>query len=179
MSTVAANVNVGYTGGVYFADTDTDLPTDATTTLDVDFVEVGYLGEDGITQSISESSQQIKAWQAGDIVRMMQTDQSVSYKFTMIESNSNTLAAYFGDDNYSAGVGTIKAGQMPRKAWVLYVVDGASKIRVVIPNGQITERGDVVFQTASAIGYTITIEAFPDSEGAKSYTYYDTATVSS
>lgn len=177
MATVAANVNVGVTGGVYFAPVGTALPTSPSAALNVAFLEVGYLGEDGITQSVGDTTTEIKAWQNADVVRTIQTDHSATFKLTMEETNANSLAAYYGA-NYVAGVGQIKSGVLARKAWIIHVIDGTSLIRIVVPNGQITERGDVVYQNGAAIMYPITIEAYPDASGVKAYVYYATATVS-
>jgi hypothetical protein len=167
--TTSANVMVGVTGGAYVAPEGTTLPTDATTSLNGAFVEVGYLSEDGISQSISEDITDLVAWQNADVVRKIQTSHDVTYSFTMIETTDVTLETFYG--NYAAGAVEITADQLPRQSWVLSVVDGTDLIRIVIPEGQIIERGDLVFQNGDAVGYPITITAFPDDDGVKAYLY--------
>jgi hypothetical protein len=174
MATDASNVNVAVTGGVYFAPLATALPVDTTTALAVAFLEVGFLGEDGVTQSIGDSNTAIKAWQNASVVRRIQTEHTLTFKFTMIETNANSLAAYYG--TYAAGVAQIKAGVLAHRVWVLHVIDGTDLIRIVVPDGQITERGDVSYVNGAEIGYPVTLECFPeDTTEVKAYVYLATA----
>jgi hypothetical protein len=177
MATIAANVNVAVTGGVYYGPTSTPLPASPSAALNAGFLDCGYIGEDGITQTVGDTTTEIRAWQNSDVVRRIQTDHSAQFKLTLLENNANTLAAYFGG-NYTAGVGKIQSGVLPRKAWVFHIIDGTSLVRVVVPDGQIVERGDVVYKNGEAIGYPITIECYPDVNGVKAFVYYATATVS-
>jgi hypothetical protein len=167
--TTSANVMVGVTGGAYVAPEGTPLPTDAATALNGAFTEVGYLSEDGVSQSISEDITDLVAWQNSDVVRKIQTSHDLTYSFTMIETSDVTLETFYG--NYAAGAVEINATQLPRQPWVLSVVDGDDLLRIVIPDGQITERGDLVFQNGDAVGYPITITCFPDDDGNKAYLY--------
>ena len=61
----SANVNAGKpaaTGAIFVAPLGTTLPTDATTAKNGAFVELGYVSEDGVTNSNSTNSADIKAW---------------------------------------------------------------------------------------------------------------------
>lgn len=177
MTTVASQVQVAVTGGISTAAVGTALPTSPTATPDVLFKDVGYISEDGVTQATGDSTTEIKAWQNGDVVRRIQTDHSVTFSFMMIETNAVSLDAYYGG-NYSAGVVQMKAGVMPRRSWILDMLDGTSKIRNVIPDGQITDRGDVVWKNGDKVGYQVTIECYPDASGVKAYQYLATGAVS-
>lgn len=175
MANVAGNVLVGKpaaTGGVYYADTGTTVPTDATSSLAGGFTSTGYISEDGVVQSIGADTTQIKAW-GGDIVRTVQTSHDVTYQFTMIETTDASLAAYYGEDNVSPGAFVIKSGDLPHKVWDLEIADGDASVRLVIPNGQITERGDITYKDDTSIAYPVTLTAYPDSSGNKVYGYSD------
>ena len=66
----ANNVTTGKrrtAGGIYRAAAGTTLPTDATTSLAAAFKEIGYISEDGVTNSISKTTNEIKEW-GGDTV---------------------------------------------------------------------------------------------------------------
>lgn len=165
----AANVMVGVTGAVHVAPEGTAIPTDTTTALNAAFDDVGYISDAGVTQSIGETITNLKAWQNGDVVRKIQTEHDVTYQFTMIETSDVTLNEYYG--NYAAGAFQITGDQLPRRRWVLEVVDGDDDLRIVIPEGQITERGDIVYQNGDAVGYQVTISCFPDDDGVKAYGY--------
>jgi len=59
-----------------------------------------------------------------------------------------------------------------RQSFILDVVDGAELLRTYIPQGEVTEVGDVVYASGSAIGYEVTITAYPDTTlGASAKTY--------
>lgn len=169
MTLTAENVKVGVTGGIFGAPAGTTLPTSSSESLNAAFVEVGYLSDDGVVQSMGASTTKIKAWQNSANVRTIQTEFDLTYKFTMIESNGTVMAAYYG--NYTAGTVEISSDLGDRGPWVLNVVDGDDKIRIVIPDGDITERGDVVYKSDSAIAYPVTITAYPDTSGNNAYLY--------
>ena len=66
----SANVTAGIpkVGGAFFhAPLGTDLPTDAKTALDAAFKNLGYISEDGLTESTSIDTNTVKAW-GGDVV---------------------------------------------------------------------------------------------------------------
>lgn len=171
MAGVSGNVRVGTTGQVFAAPTGTTLPTNATTAPHATFLagEIGYVSDAGITQTIGAESTSIVAWQNADVVREIQTSHTVTFQFEMLETNSKTLAAFFG--NYSASTVEVTGEQLGRQAWVIHVEDAGNDIRIVIPDGQITERGDIVYANAEAVRYPITITAYPVSD-VKATIYY-------
>jgi hypothetical protein len=79
MALDASNVEVAVTGAVYLAPLGTTLPTDSDTPLDGAFQNVGYLSEDGITETPEEDTTEIQAWQNGDIVRRVLTSHEIQY----------------------------------------------------------------------------------------------------
>lgn len=178
MTNVAANVEVGVTGSVYSAPPASTLPTDNTSALDGAFVDLGYVSDAGVIQKTTTATTQINAWQKGDTVREIQTDHTLTYEFSMIETKAATLKAFYGDDNYTAGSGTkytvhVTGEQGVRGCWVLEMEDPAQAepVRVVLPDAQVTARGDVVWKSDTVIGYDVTITAYPDSSGNKAYIY--------
>ena len=181
MALTADNVRVGVTGAVYGAATGTTLPTDVDTTLDAEFDELGYLSEDGITQAIGSDVNDIRAWQNGDIVRKVQTSHDLTYAMSFLETNEHTLGVYYGDYSGTSDAGTIEVrGTMGiRQSWVFNVIDGDAKLRVVIPDGQVTERGEIAYVNGDAIMYPVTITAYPDASGVKAYIYYENGVSSS
>lgn len=175
MALTADNVVVAVTGSLNRAPVNSTLPVNATSALDAAFVDQGYLSEDGVTMTIDSQTTDIVAWQNADVVRTVQTSNNVTLQATMIESMDEVFKTFFGNYNLTGGVGatTITGAALPKSAFVLNVLDGINKIRLVIPNGQINERGDVVFQNGEAVGYPVTITAYPDANGVKVYMYVD------
>jgi hypothetical protein len=98
------------TGGILLAPTGTPLPTDTTTTPDAAFVGAGYIGEDGVTENGERSTEKIRSW-GGDTVKLVQTEHSLSYTFTFIETlNTKVLEAVYGDSNVTKMPATTTSG---------------------------------------------------------------------
>lgn len=164
-------------GAVYRAPIGTALPTDAITALNEAFVDMGYVSEDGVTNSNTIESDEVKAW-GGDTVLMLQTDKTDTFGMTLIEvMNINVLKAVFGDDNVTGTIAeglTVKANasEQEEAAWIIDMVyRGGSKHRVVIPSAKISEIGDITYADGDAVGFEVTITAFPDAEGNTHYEY--------
>lgn len=173
----ASKVEVAVTGAVYLAPLGTTLPTDSSTALDEAFENVGYLSEDGITETPEEDTTEIRAWQNGDIVRRVLTSHEIQYGFTMIESNEHSLKAYYG--NYSAGDIQITGEQLPRQCMVIETIDEGQIRRRVVPVAQVTERGEVSLTNSDATGFEVTITGYPDDNGVKVYIYAPAAVAES
>jgi hypothetical protein len=169
VATTAANVQVGVTGHVYTAPLATALPVTPTATLNAAFNEVGYINEDGLVTATSTDQNDIKAWQNGDIVRKVQDEHDVTYALSLLETNDQTLEVYYG--NYTNGTVEVRADNETRGEWVFHVVDGGDLIRIVLPDGQVTDRGDIQYVNGNAVMYPIVVTAYPDASGVKAYLY--------
>lgn len=179
MSTVT-NVSVGKPkigGAIFRAPLGTTLPTDAVTALDNAFVEMGYVSEDGVTNSNSPESDTVRAW-GGDVVLTLMEGREDTFQFTLIEAkNVEVLKAVFGEENVS---GTLTTGisiqntneDLDDCVWVIDMIlrDNTVK-RVVIPDGKVSEVGDITYSDSDAIGYEITLSAMPDEDGVLHYEY--------
>ena len=170
----AANVMTGkpkVTGGIRYGRGVTTFPTDATTELDATLLDAGYVSSDGLVQTIDASDEKITAW-GGDVVKIVRTEHSVSYTFTLIETrNADALKLMFGEENVTIAANNIsvdiKAAMVPRAGFVFDMADEKS-VRVVVKDGQPSLSGDVNFVDEDVISYPITVEAFPDADGVKS-----------
>lgn len=189
MSNTAANILAGKplaSGGVAVAPVGSTAPTDASTELDAAFIKSGYIGEGGLTETTDRTTEKVKAW-GGDTVKVLQTDFAVTYSFTFLESlNAEVLKAVYGDANVvtteadgSTTFNTthdvkVNGDELPHKAYVFEVKDGDAKVRIHVPDGQITDVGEVTYSDSDVIAYTVTVEAFRDpSLGANAVKYLD------
>ena len=168
-------------GAVYRAPLGTSLPTDTTTQLNEAFKCVGYVSEDGMTNSLSRSSEPIKAW-GQDIVMHAQSDYEETWKGMFIEAlNSELLKMTYGDSNVSGTLATgltvqKNAKELDEASYVIEMaIRGGGVKRVVIPDGKVTEVGDISYKDNEVVGYDLTIGCMADSSGNTSYEYVKSA----
>lgn len=164
-------------GSVHVAPLGTTLPTDATTALAAAFESLGYISEDGITNSTTRESASIKEW-GGSTVLNPQTEFEATYKMTLLDSvDLNVLKAVFGSANVTGTLATgitvkVNADELDEQSWAIdMVLNGGAVERDIIPSGKITEVGDIQYVADDAVMFEVTITTHPDSSGNNAYKY--------
>lgn len=180
MANTVTNVSAGKPkvgGAVYRAALGTTAPTSATADLGAAFKALGYVSEDGVTNTNSPSSDVIKAW-GGDPVLVTQTEKTDTFGMTLLEVlNPEVLKAVYHSDNVSGSVAeglTVKANAKEAEdaVWVIdMILRGNVLKRIVIPVGKVSEVAEIVYRDDDAIGYGVTIEAQPDGDENTHYEY--------
>lgn len=165
MATNSANVRVAVSGEVSVGATTAAAPTGTSGAL-TGFSGLGYVSEDGVTETRDRSTDDIKAWQNADTVRTVVTDAGLSYQFTLIETNKDTVELFYGA-TATAGASdgnviVVPANTGGRKSFVIDVIDGSELRRIYVPQGEVTEVGDVTYASGEPIGYDVTIKCYPD-----------------
>jgi hypothetical protein len=161
MAIDATAVRVGVSGIIASAVLGTAAPTSAISSLAA-FTDLGYASDAGVTESNGQTVTEIRAWQNAAIVRRNVTEGTVTFKTVLIQTDLNTIAVVYGTT--IAGDGSIivtPTNERTHRAFVIDVVDGTETVRNWIPDGQITELGDVVYANGEPIGYEVTITAYP------------------
>jgi len=169
----------GVSGAIYRAPLGTSLPSDATTALGADYVELGYVSEDGLVNTNSPESENIKDWGGTDVLNVM-TEKTDEFQLTLIEVlNTDVLEAVYGSSNVTGTLATgieVKANSTePEEAvWVVDMVmrDGVLK-RVAIPDAKISEIGDITYKKDEAVGYEITLTCLADTYGNTHYEFIE------
>lgn len=164
-------------GAIHRAPLGTALPTDAKTALNEAFKSLGYCDENALVNARTMESSIIHAW-GGDAVLVSQGKMEDKFTFTLIEAlNKDVLATVHGDANVK---GTLEEGievaanaaKMEASVWVIdMILRGGALKRIVIPDGTISELGEVTYSDGAAVGYKITLAAMPDDKGNTHYEY--------
>ena len=169
----------GVSGAIYRAPTGTALPSDATTALTGSYVELGYISEDGLVNTNSPETENIKDWGGTDVLNVL-TEKTDEFQCTLIEVlNEDVLKAVYGASNVTGTLATgitvtANADEQEEAIWVVDMVmrNGVLK-RIVIPNGKISELGDITYKRDEAVGYEITLTGLADSSGNTHYEYIE------
>lgn len=175
------------TGAIKHAPIGTALPTlssiaKAGVTLDQAFEGDEYVSEDGLTMTPSMSTTEIKDWSGSTVRKVLESfDGTLSWK--MISTNAGSLGVAFGEDKVNANAATATHGNQVSAAlgahlpdaqsWVFLMKDGDARIVIVVPNGQVTEVGEVTFAANEAVGWEVTLSCYPDTDGECIYIYTD------
>lgn len=158
------------------------IPTDATTALDSDLKLLGYVSDDGVTHSMANSEDGIKAW-GGDTVLIPDADRTDDFQFTLLEiMNEEVLKAVYVDSNVTVAAATSSVPKsisiasnsavQPDCVWVIeMVLQGNNPKRIVIPKGVVTEIGEVTYKDDEAVGYQLTVRGKADTSGNTHYEY--------
>lgn len=180
------------TGAIKHAPLGTTLPSlsDISTsgvTLNSAFVGDEYVSEDGLTLSPSMSTTDIKDWSKSTVRKVLDSfDGNLSW--TMISTNEGALGVAFGAEHLTVNAAATTHGKQIKaelgahlpeaQSWVFLMKDGNARVVVLVPNGQVTEVGEVTFSASAAIGWNVTLSCYPDSDGESIYILTDDGVVS-
>ena len=107
----------------------------------------------------------------------------------MISTNEGALGIAFGENHITTSSASATHGEQVRaelgahlpeaQSWVFLMKDGDARIVIVVPNGQVTEVGEVTFASNAAVGWNVTLSCYPDSSGECIYIMTDDGAVTS
>lgn len=191
-----ADVRIGapdqkVTGAIKHAPLGTTIPklsdiTKAAVSLNKDFEGDEYVSEDGLTLSPSISTTDIKDWSGATVRKVLESfDGTLSW--TMISTNAGALAIAFGSENVTEAAATAQHGAQVQaalgaylpeeQAWVFLMKDGDARIVIAVPDGQVTEVGEITFASNAAVGWPVTLSCYPDENGHSIYIMTDDGVV--
>jgi hypothetical protein len=169
MAIDTTEIRVGVTGTVYVAPTGTTLPVEPTEALNVAFVELGSINEDGLSLAPERSIEKIRAWQSRKPVRTMITEDDLSISFALQQWNLTNVKLMFGGGTRSATVGLDSkfvppsAGEVDTRAFIFDWVDDDITYRLVVPQGLVTEVEEIELKKDAAAELGLTVEVLGSS----------------
>lgn len=187
MAVNASNIFVGVpdqaaTGAILSGAAQATAPTDIDSFDFSSAVDSGYISEDGVSISPTDTTTSIKDW-SGAEVRSILTEFTGEITWTHLELNAAAARNYFGDDQVTLTSATDSSGTqmvaglgktvLPTKSWYFKIKDGDRRALVYVPNGQVSKRGDIPFSSSAAITLPITLSTYPDAAGLNIYIYTD------
>ncbi|WP_328439380.1 hypothetical protein OHA71_23870 [Streptomyces sp. NBC_00444] len=169
MANNSDNVRAALNGSIYMAPKGSTAPTDLDTAWAAAWVDLGFMSDDGVSMEYSTDVEDINAWQSVSPVRRILTSVDMTLGFTAIELKARTITAYFPGSTITNVAGAIQRLDIPAApgpqefAFGLEWIDGTIKNRLVIPRGEITDRGAISLGRSSAVGLEMTVTAYASS----------------
>lgn len=164
MSGDTDNARIWLGADVYTAPEDTAAPDDLTDAWGAGWEVLGLLSQDGLTESRSESQTDHWAW-GNTLVRSTRRQHKRTFQVTALEDNLTVFElANPGSTSDTTGGVTTRTVVVPQKdvrAFGFEFVDGDIMKRRIIPKGEVTAVGDVVYSDDGIAMTPLTITAYP------------------
>lgn len=183
----ATEIRIAKNGSINVAPVGTALPDGSTATdvdgdLDSAFVNLGYASEDGVGLNVTPEFLEVPAWQARTPVRRELQAQALSSTFTLLQWNAETVQYAFGGGAITEPSPGIYRYDFPEeedaldeRSLVIDWRDGASKFRLVVPRGNVSEGVDTNLVRTAAQTLGITHSALEPDDGGLAYILSDDA----
>lgn len=189
------NITIGLPkpgGALFWAPKGTAIPTSADAALPAAFVNLGYVSEDGLTATVAEDGDDIKAW-GPETVGRSQTNYAKNFTFNLLETaREAALQFVYGKDNVTidedGGIMIDETGDpLPRGVLVCDTLqnNGGDTPRIkrqILGDAQFTDRsGDQVYNNSDPTNFPVNVTGYkfaPVANGKKVYsrTYISAAT---
>lgn len=163
-----SNVSLGKPcaiGGVFYAPLGTALPTDAKTPLAETYKCLGFISDDGLTNSTDTDTTQVKEWGGGTVLKEI-ASYSETFQFAMLEIKADSMKLRYGSDSVTDTAGSLRILHgMPKDEHYVVVFEimltGNRKKRLVLPDASVTEYDDITYSAGDPITYSVTLSANP------------------
>lgn len=170
----AAKPKIG--GAIYKLTTSAVLPQDTTTDVTANDC-MGFISQDGVTNSNSPNTTDVFAW-GGENVLTPSSNRADTFKMKFLEiTNVAVLKTVYGSKNVTGDLESgitvaVDASDLDENAYVIDMIlrDGVAK-RIVIPRAKAVNISEIKYVDNDAVGYEVTLAAYPDSNGKTHYEY--------
>lgn len=163
-----ALITLGVTGALHYGPYGTALPEKMADPA-APMVDLGWLSDSGIAESLNQERSDWKPWQATSPQRGQITSEEATFQATLWSVGGLANALYYGvaeeDMTYdeASGVTSFETGsKLPedfRFCLTVTVLDGKKARRYLMPAASVTERGDITHTNTDLVGYELTFKA--------------------
>ena len=169
MAQNAQDVVVAGTGAVYVAPDGTALPADLATPLPSEWIDVGYVSEDGVTFTFSREQEEVNAWQVSTPVRVLVTNEPITIAFELIQFDRTTVSLAFRGGTFTGTSSPYTytppdPGHSDVRAIVVDAVDGDYDFRFCFPRVQISEDVETSLVRSDAVRLPLTFNVLAADE---------------
>lgn len=142
-----SEVRVAGAGHVFVAPEGTVLPTDPTTPMGAEWVDLGYVTTDGVTFTFSRETEDLDAWQ-GDKIRVLSAREPMSLSYALMQTSADVMVVAMGGGQITSPESDVflytpTAGENLVRAMVIEFSDADIDYRYLVPKVQI--EGDVAY----------------------------------
>lgn len=179
MANDAGEVVVGANGTIWVAPitaTAVDDVGTAMTTVDTDWIDLGFVSEDGATFTEGKDITDIGAWQSFYPIRRIVTGRSVQAAFALRQWNTDTVEFAFGgtvSNNGGEFMFTPPSPEMlDERSLTIEWFDGDYTYRIYLPRGIVSEAIETQLVRTAAADLPITFGAMDPGAGLDAYGFF-------
>lgn len=152
------------------------LPTNGSSTPAVAFKEIGALSDAGISEATEQERTDVFIWQNNTLARRIPGQFTKTYTIAAAETSLLTLGVQFAGSTVTSTTEGASVAEKPPtsdvRAWILHGIDGTKAQRIVLPQAEVTSRGEVVWSAEGITVFEWELSAYTDSNGVVAYRYY-------
>jgi hypothetical protein len=154
-------------GYVAYAPVGTTGPVTAIDDLGVGWIATGLIKDDGISSSYTKDQEEKAAWNVRGVVKRIAKTAKFSFKFTLIQTNTDSHTLYYGNAPVAVPSHTghfttkvLTKSDVTPHAWVIHVpMDDGTAERTFVPRGIVTDVGDATYTETDDREYELTVGA--------------------
>lgn len=165
-----ARINGSDADAIYLAPLGTTLPTTLDGELDPAFEEVGWLGDEGFTETLTGSRNKSRGHQGNGVVRTRMNETGTEIAFVALEQKAQTQSLRYHEKETATTGGVRTTTRSPgqrinRRAAVIDLFDADNetvKERFIIPVFEIAANGDRTRNSSDIAGFPFIGEIIGD-----------------
>lgn len=163
-----ANPRIWVDSTVYAGAVGTTAPTDTSTSLNAAFKDLGFITEDGLTETREQETKDHYA-SGGVLIRTTRSKHKRSFKFACLESNQYVFPLVNPGSSQATNTGTttrsVVVPEPLEKAWVLQQADGSYIRRIHIARGEVVEVAEIKASDSEMVMFELTVNVYPSAAG--------------